>query len=317
MQGDRAAADQHSVRVVARCALDGAADIVRSAHVEQLGHQLHRRGDRVRDSPLPHDGRVPHVEQHRDSLGCRNRFLEELDTLTARLHDRRAHAGDVAARVGKAADSPGVDRVTAGRHDDRYRLRPPLGGQDGGRAGGEDDIDRDANELRRDRGKSIRLSFRRSVLEDELPLLDIPELFEAPPERGELCGIRARRPCLHDADAIPPRFRLRGTGRARRRRACRGQPATDPPEERSPGQHVISTVATGCDRSQAVVNRSYAASEFLRSWLRRITRAREVRGAEGYRSRCPTRGLPACTVYGRAGCVMFGRFSLLIARLID
>src|SRR5206468_9415304 len=130
-------------------------------------------------SPLPYDGRVPHVEQHRDALGCRNRFLEKLDALAARLREERAHAGDVPARVGKATDSPGVDRVTAGRHDDRYRLRRTLGGQDGRRAGGEDDIDGDANELRRDRGKSIRLSLRRSVLENELPLLDIPELFEA------------------------------------------------------------------------------------------------------------------------------------------
>jgi hypothetical protein len=222
VQRDRAAADQHRVRAVVRRALERSADIVRTAHIEQLRRQLHRRGGGVRDSPLPYDGRVPHVEQHRDALGRRNRFLEELDALAARLRDERTHAGDVPARVGKAADSPGVDRVAAGGHDDRYRLCRTLGGQDGRRAGGQDEIDGDANKLRRDRRKTIRLSLRRSVLEDELTLLDIPELFQAAPQGSEGRGIRARRARLHDADAIPSRFRLRGTGRARGRRVRRG-----------------------------------------------------------------------------------------------
>ena len=88
----------------------------------------------------------PRVRRHRvhedgNALHARYRALEGLQPLGAQRAAQRGHPGEVAARMGEAADDPAADRVAGGHHHDGHGAGRPLGGQGSGIGAGQDDVD--------------------------------------------------------------------------------------------------------------------------------------------------------------------------------
>jgi hypothetical protein len=75
--------------------------------------------------------------------------------------------------------------VRTGGHDDEDRARGSLGGEDGRRGGGDDDIDLKANKIRRELVVRTALRLWGADLEEEVSALDgVPPLMVSEP-RGE------------------------------------------------------------------------------------------------------------------------------------
>ena len=69
--------------------------------------------------------------------------------------------------------SHGVDGC---RHDDRNRLGRVLGGERGGRRDRDDEIDLELEQLGGERRESLRVAFRKPMLEDKVPPFALPTL---------------------------------------------------------------------------------------------------------------------------------------------
>jgi len=122
---------------------------------------------------------VRRVRQDRDAGEIRNRFLQQLQLLVhEKCADRVRQACHIAARFGKACNEPEPDRVTSADHHDGNRTgRPPrLQSSRGGQR--DDEIDIQADKIRREIGQAIGMPFCEPILDDNVPAFDPTQLSE-------------------------------------------------------------------------------------------------------------------------------------------
>ena len=127
--------------------------------------------------------RVRRVPEHGDPRLLRKGLVEQLQTLAAHLGRDTGHAGDITSRAGQALDKPGRDRVTTRSHNDGNHRGRPLGRERGLRAGRDDQIHLEPDELGGERGEPLQAPLRAAGFETEILPVDVAELAE-PPQQG-------------------------------------------------------------------------------------------------------------------------------------
>src|SRR5262245_55086448 len=84
------------------------------------------------------------LDEHGKARGSRDELLQESELLWRKLRVHCGETGDVAARPIEARDETGLDRVYAGREDDRDRRGRGFGRAGCGRTEGSNDDSRTA-----------------------------------------------------------------------------------------------------------------------------------------------------------------------------
>jgi hypothetical protein len=105
-----------------------------------------------------------------------------LDTFAGQFGGYAGDPGDISARPRKARDQPRGDGISRLGHDDRDFTRCLLCRQSGGREPSDDHIDFATDQLGRQFGKPVHLSFRRSKLKSNVLPLDIPQIAQRLPK---------------------------------------------------------------------------------------------------------------------------------------
>src|SRR5262249_36039411 len=95
---------------------------------------------------------------------------------------RESEAGDVPARSGEARDQPRSDRTAARCKHDRNGASRLLCCNGAGRTRGHDHIRPQTNQLGRQIRESVVLSFRPSVLNDNIFAVNMTKLAQTPNE---------------------------------------------------------------------------------------------------------------------------------------
>ena len=94
------------------------------------------------------------IGQHRHPGDSRQHLFKQLQPLAAQLRGKRADAGNITAGVGQAGDQSVADGIGWICHDDRDRFGGVLSRLRRRRtAGGDDDVDIELQQLRRQPGK--------------------------------------------------------------------------------------------------------------------------------------------------------------------
>src|SRR5438128_332907 len=130
-------------------------------------------------------GRVAWIPQDRDARDRRDRLFEELDVFCAHLDQHASRARQVAARTSEARHEPAGHRVADGYEDDWNRPGRVLGRDSRRRRERHNEIDLKPDEFGRQLRQLPESAFRPSVLESDVPTLDMAELAQALPEKLE------------------------------------------------------------------------------------------------------------------------------------
>jgi hypothetical protein len=112
----------------------------------------------------------------------RNQFLKKLEPLRSDLREKEGSSREVAARTSEIANEAGRHRVASDRHNDWY-CRRRLCRCSGRRcAFCDDDVDLEPNQVRCETWEPVVVPVRKSVLDGEVPSLNVPEGAQRPPE---------------------------------------------------------------------------------------------------------------------------------------
>ena len=135
------------------------------------------------------------IVEDRDAGECRNKFLEQLESFARQVGGNAGQAGRLAAGSGDAGDQT-VEWI-AGRNDDGNGGACFLGRLQALIAGDEQQVHVEAEQLARERGKTIEITPRPPGLNGDVLALDIAQLAQPLPEHvkeklvrrlGELSG---------------------------------------------------------------------------------------------------------------------------------
>ena len=99
-----------------------------------------------------------------------------MPALRHKLGTKKGVAGNVAARRGKACDKTVLNRIAHRLGDDWDRARRRLCRKRWRRARGDDDVDVQVHEFRRETGEAIEVPFGVTVLDCEVLTARVPEL---------------------------------------------------------------------------------------------------------------------------------------------
>src|SRR5262245_13581630 len=109
---------------------------------------------------------------------------KELEALAGKIGGQNRQAGDVAAGSRKAGDEAGADGISHHRGHDRNDRRSLLGRDDRRGCIGDNDIDLEPDELRRDLRHVLAAAFRPAILDRDGAAFDPPELAQPLHESG-------------------------------------------------------------------------------------------------------------------------------------
>src|SRR5215207_5192282 len=101
-----------------------------------------------------------------------------MPALRHKLGTKKGVAGNVPARRGKACDKTILNRIAHRLGDDWDRARRRLCRKRWRRARGDDDVDVQVHEFRRETGEAIEVPFGIAVLDREVLTAPVPELGE-------------------------------------------------------------------------------------------------------------------------------------------
>jgi hypothetical protein len=159
-------------------------------------------------------------------------IANEVKALAREFGGRRGQAGDVGAGPGEAFHQAGAERIAGGRHHDRGRGCGLLGGLNGRRFRGDDDVDIETDQLGRQARQGRQSAVRRAIFDLKILPGDVAELAHPVVELG---GKRLTAADQQDANSC--RLCLL---RARRQRPRHGRPSkrcnkVPPPHAFAPG----------------------------------------------------------------------------------
>jgi len=124
----------------------------------------------------------------------RNGLLEQLQAFGDCLRGEEGQPRDVAARARKAGDKPAPNRIGGSSEDDGDRPGRVLGCERRRRALANEDVNLEANQLSRQGGKPFELPLGRSVLDEDVLVLDVIEITEPLAEGLWEVGVRGSPP---------------------------------------------------------------------------------------------------------------------------
>ena len=130
-----------------------------------------------------------------------NASLSNSSRFAASLGNEERVAGDVAARPREARNEAKPHGIADIGYDDRYRIRCGclLRGEGARDRVRHDDIDLEPNELGRECGKTIVLTFCKAILDDDVLAIDVTQVAKS---RSK--GIDAGGPCCRRGHAQEP-----------------------------------------------------------------------------------------------------------------
>src|SRR6266446_1222405 len=144
-------------------------EIERIAQLYRLKPHAQYPGRRFNLAEAGHHAGVSRIPEHGHTFKLRHRLFEELQSFRAQINRHVADTGEVAARPCQAGDQPGTDRIRHIHHYDRDRLGRILCGEGCRCAYGDDQVDWETGQFRRQIGKTFGPSlgiapFNRQVL---------------------------------------------------------------------------------------------------------------------------------------------------------
>ena len=155
-----------------------------AARISLLLDHLYRAGR------IPEDGDVGELGNH---------FPEQLQPFPFHFRRDRGQPRDVPAGPREARDEARSRRVANGHHDERNRRCRLLDGERGGCASGNDHINFQGDQFGDEGRKAFILSFRPSILDQNVLALDVAEVPQAFAERPDeylprAAGVVPRKP---------------------------------------------------------------------------------------------------------------------------
>src|SRR5215208_3849782 len=182
-----------------------------------------------------------------------------MPALRHKLGTKKGVAGNVPARRGKACDKTVLNRIAHRLGDDWDRARRRLGRKRWRRARGDDDVDLQAHEFRRETGEAIEVPFGVAVLDREVLTARVPELGEIVQKRRR--SWRALIRLLADREIPDPARRARRLrpSRPAERGACHER-------EKIPSPHSIISSATTSSVGGIVRLRAFAVFALMIRW---------------------------------------------------
>jgi hypothetical protein len=121
--------------------------------------------------------------------GRRKSLFEELHPLSAELDAKPGKAGDVTTGMRKARSKAGCHGIGAGgRRDDRDRSRGLLRDLRGSLAIGDDEVDRQPDQIGRHRRQSAIIPGSEPILDGDVRAVDVAELAQSVTEGVERRG---------------------------------------------------------------------------------------------------------------------------------
>src|SRR5215472_16843940 len=127
-------------------------------------------------------GEVVRIPEEGDAGDARNEFLEELHSLVGHFRAEDGIASHVCARPRQARHESRPHGIANRDHHNRNRRGRFPGGSSCGATVADDDIDRKACEIPRDRGEPIGLPLGRPIFEDNIPAFDVTKVAQFLPE---------------------------------------------------------------------------------------------------------------------------------------
>ena len=192
----------------------GRIDVSYGARVQDMESQPQRAGRCLQISRLNIAPGKSRVDERGYSPRLGEQLVQQLQSLPTQFRVQRCHSGEVAARSVQAGNETDLNRIGASDEDNGNRggcspgcyRRLAVRGNHGHPA---------ANQIGRQRGQTIVVTFRPAIFDRHGLALDIPGLAQALAKRGQKVCILAGRPGVEEA--YHWRRRLL---RARRERPC-------------------------------------------------------------------------------------------------
>ncbi len=114
---------------------------------------------------------------------------EQFQSLSLQVRRNRGQSSEISTRPSEARDKTRSDGVANGRHDKRDSHHRSLDRERRGRTGRDDNVHIERDELGNEFRKSLILSFRPSVLDDDVSTLDVAEVTQSLAERPNEIGL--------------------------------------------------------------------------------------------------------------------------------
>ena len=167
---------------VGQCRLE----LLGPAHLQGVQLYTQGAGRLLRRLPLQGDAGVRRIPEDGDPRDFRHELFEQLQPFPGEPDGPAVEPRDIPLRAGEAGDEPRADRVPTDRHDDRDGGRRLLGRVDRRRRICDDDIRREADQLRGEVRQTALVILRRAVRNRQVLTLEIPEVAQPLPEALEI-----------------------------------------------------------------------------------------------------------------------------------
>src|SRR6516165_2003669 len=171
-------------------------------HIGAHDNELHpQAGSRLLHlAQLVFGTRIVWVDQHGDDRGPGNHFVQQSESLRFRPCRELIDPGQVATGPVEARDEPGCGGIVADSEDDRNCPRRLPCGERPSVAGHKQHGYLGANQIGRERRKSIELTLGKAVFDGHVLAFDVAGFLEALQERGYLLAQRSARPGAQESD---------------------------------------------------------------------------------------------------------------------
>jgi hypothetical protein len=175
--------DQETVHACVVHVLKRSLEGVGPVDLEMRQRQIQRLAGHFSEAEHRCVRRASTMNENSDSAQARRDLLQQLKTLDVEIGDENRRAGDVPARSREAVGEPSHHSVAPYRHDDGDRRARSPGGKGAGRRVCHHDANLQTNQLRREVGQPIVISFGPAKLDDEVSSFDVTELAESRAKR--------------------------------------------------------------------------------------------------------------------------------------
>ena len=171
------------------------------------------------------------VQQYPHQSSCRNQLVQEFETLTFHLADKKINARRIAIGSVETGDQPQLDRVVAAGEHDRNGCGRRFGCERGPDAScRSDDIDSTPNQVTGERRQPIVLTLSPAIFHRHVLPFGVPAILQSLMECCECIGGLARRSAAEKPDHRDRRLLRVRRERPRRSRAAEQRDELAPPQ---------------------------------------------------------------------------------------
>ena len=175
---------------------------------------------------------VPRVGEQADNIGARDQFAQHSQPFCPECVDNKRHARDIAAGTVETRNETEIDRVRAGRENDRNGCGCSFGSHCSRRGEGNDRIYGTRHQIGGQCRQAVEARIGRAIFDCEIAPFDIAGILEALPNGADLSIIQ-----LSAAEQADQRH----DGLLRARRARPQHSAAEHCDEVAPFQSITSS----------------------------------------------------------------------------